>query len=66
MPKDERDLSGWADWTDGELIEQAAAASQCRMLLDDEIVREAIAMNIIAPFRQALDKERNTIANNIK
>lgn len=52
----ERDISHWTDWTDGELIDQAAGACQHRALIDDEIVRDAIALNIIAPFRQKLAK----------
>ena len=58
----ERDLSHWADWSDGELIDQAAGACQHRALLDDQYVREAIAMNIIAPLRQALAKARGESA----
>lgn len=54
----ECDISHWAEWPDGELIDQAAGASQNRVLLEDETVREAIALNIIAPLRQALAKAR--------
>lgn len=53
---DDRDISHWCDWTDDELIDQAAAAAQHPGLLDDEIVRKSIALNIIAPFRQRLAK----------
>ena len=53
-----RDISHWADWPDADLIDQAAGACQSLVLLENEIVREAIAMNIIAPFRQALAKAR--------
>lgn len=52
----DRDISHWCDWSDGELIDQAAGASQSRVLLEDGIVRDAIAMNVIAPFRQRLAK----------
>lgn len=55
---DNRDLSAWVEWSDDALIDQAAAAAQCRILLSDEFVREAIALNIIKPFRQALAKAR--------
>lgn len=55
---DERDISHWAEWSDDELIDQAACGCQHRALIDDQIVRESIAMNIIAPFRQALAKAR--------
>lgn len=51
-----RDISHWADWPDGDLIDQAAGACQNRVLLEDEVVREAIALNIIAPFRQKIAK----------
>lgn len=54
----ERDISHWADWPDSDLIDQAAGACQHRALIEDEIVREAIALNIIAPLRQALAKAR--------
>jgi hypothetical protein len=53
-----RDISHWADWPDSDLIDQAAGASQSHVLLEDEIVREAIALNIIQPLRQALAKAR--------
>lgn len=56
---DERDSSHWAEWSDDELLDQAAGAAQSRVLLEDEIVREAIALNIIRPFRQALAKARS-------
>lgn len=49
-----RDLTHWTDWTDGELIDQAAGACQDRALLECDYVREAIALNVIAPFRQKL------------
>lgn len=52
----ERDISHWADWPDSDLIDQAAGASQSRVLLENEVVREAIALNIIAPFRQKIAK----------
>ena len=52
----ERDLSQWITWSDDELIDAAAGASQSRVLLDDEVVREAIKLNIIKPLRQALEK----------
>ncbi len=58
--EEERDISHWAKWSDDELIDQAAAACQHRALIDDDIVREAIAMNIIAPLRQALAKAETT------
>lgn len=54
----ERDISHWADWPDADLIDQAAGASQSRVLLENETVREAIVLNIIAPLRQALAKAR--------
>jgi hypothetical protein len=54
----QRDISHWADWSDSELLDQAAGAAQHPALIDDEFVRDAIAMNIIAPFRQALAKAR--------
>ena len=50
----DRDLSHWAEWPDEQLIDQAAAASQSRVLLDDAVVREAIAANVIAPLRQRM------------
>lgn len=56
---DNRDISHWAGWSDGELLDQAASACQHPALLDDQVVRSAIAMNIIAPFRQALAKARS-------
>lgn len=49
-----RDLTHWTNWSDGELIDQAAGACQDRALLECDYVREAIALNIIAPFRQKL------------
>jgi hypothetical protein len=52
-----RDISHWTNWSDDELINQAAGACQSRVLLEDEAVREAIALNVIAPFRQALARE---------
>lgn len=51
-----RDISHWADWPDADLIDQAEGASQCREMIENEIVREAIAMNIIAPLRQRIAK----------
>lgn len=51
-----RDISHWADWSDSELIDQAAGACQHPALIEDEIVRDAIAMNIIAPLRQKIAK----------
>lgn len=55
---DERDISHWAEWSDDELIYQAACGCQNKVLLEDEIVRDAIKLNIIAPLRQALAKGR--------
>lgn len=55
----QRDLSHWVEWEDSELLDQAAGAAQSRILLDDPIVREAIILNIIVPFRQALAKARD-------
>jgi hypothetical protein len=52
----ERDISHWADWSDSDIIDQAAGACQHRALIEDKIVREAIALNIIAPFRQKIAK----------
>jgi hypothetical protein len=57
-----RDISHWADWPDSDLIDQAAGAAQSRELLENEVIREAIALNIIAPFRQALAKARGVAA----
>ena len=54
----DRDISHWAEWPDDDLIAHAATACQRRELIDDEVTRDAIAMNIIAPFRQALAKAR--------
>ena len=54
MQVSERDISHWTDWDDSELLDQAAAACQHPALIEDAIVREAIALNIIAPFRQKL------------
>lgn len=50
----ERDISHWTEWSDIELIEQAACGCQRRDLADDEITRDAIAMNVITPFRQRI------------
>lgn len=47
-----RDLKHWTEWHDSELIDQAACGCQERILLDNEYVREAIALNVIEPFRQ--------------
>ena len=52
----ERDISHWTEWSDIELVEQAACACQRKDLVDDEIIRDAIVMNIITPFRQKIDK----------
>jgi hypothetical protein len=54
-----RDISHWAEWPDADLLDQAAGAAQSRVLLEDEDVREAIRLNIIAPLRQALAKARS-------
>lgn len=65
----ERNVSRWADWSDSELIDQAACGSMHPALLDDEIVRESIAMNVIKPFRQrvaTLTSQRNKLVKALK
>ncbi len=57
----EIDISSWADWADAALIDQAAAGAQSRVLLEDAVVREAVALNIITPFRQRIASLENTL-----
>lgn len=53
-----RDISHWADWSDADLLDQAAGACQSPELIEDQVVREAVRLNVITPLRQALAKSR--------
>jgi len=43
---------------DDQMIDQAAGCAQSRELLDDEVVRECIKLNICKPFRAEIDRLR--------
>lgn len=51
--------------TNDRMIDNAATASQNRTLLDDPVTREAIKLNVIAPYVEALTPSEQTKADYI-